>query len=127
MPKDRNISPRPAEALLPQGADGTGFFRPADGVRLEYNPAATQLGLEGSDRVFRERAGVDAAAEGNQVGPRVQLSAAGQAGERAEHVLPAPGGALRGDVLVADEAGQVVARAATLLDVAGHRAHPGIG
>ena len=46
---------------------------------------------------------------------------------RAEHVLPAPGGRLGGDVLVADEPGQVVARAAALLDVGGDRAHLRVG
>ena len=57
----------------------------------------------------------------------MQLRAAGQAGDGAEHVLPAPGGRLGGDVLVADEAGQVVARAAALLDVGGDGAHPRVG
>ena len=53
---------------------------------------------------------------------RMQLRAAGQARLRAEHVLRAAGAGLRVDVLVGDEAVQVVRRPAALLDVGGDRA-----
>ena len=105
----------------------TWLLGPHGGVRLEDDPPPRPLGLERGDRVLGQRGGVDPAADRLDVGPRVQLRAAGQAGEHAEHVLAPPGRRLGGDVLVADEPGQVVARAAALLDVGGDRADLRIG
>src|SRR6185437_9576724 len=84
-------------------------------------------GLERGHRVLGQRARVDPPADGLDVRPRVQLRAAGQAGDRADDVLAAPGGGLGGDVLVADEPGQVVSRLAAFLDVGGDRADLRVG
>src|SRR6185437_12077226 len=98
-----DVAAGPAQSLLPQGADAVGLLGPDHGVRLEDHPGTALLGLDRGDGVLGQRPGVDLAADGLDVGPRVQLRPAGQAGDRAEHVLAAPRGGLRGDVLVADE------------------------
>ena len=126
-PGDLDVAAGPAQPLLPQRHDAARFLGPDGGVRLEDDLLPSALGLERGDRVLGQRAGVDPAADRLDVGPGVQLRAAGQAGDHAQHLLAAPGGGLRGDVLVADEPGHVVAGAAALLDVGGDRADPGIG
>ena len=127
LPGDLHVAAGPAHPLAPQRPDGAGLLGPHHRVRLEDGPAPGELGLERGHRVLGQRAGVHPAAQVHQVLPGVQLRAAGQAGDRAQHLLAAAGGGRRDDVLVADEPGQVAARAAAFLDVRGDRADRGIG
>ena len=107
---DLDIASGPAEALLPERVDAAGLLCPDHGMGLEDDLASIELGLEGGEGVLGQRGGVDLAADGLDVEPGVELGAASQAGEHPEDVLAAPGRRLRGDVLVADEPGHVVAR-----------------
>ncbi len=116
---DLDIAAGPAQPLLPQPVDLVRLFRPYDGVRLEDHPVPGQLRPERGEGVLGQRGCVDPAAHGDQVLARVQLGAPGQAGGRAQDVLAAPRGRLGGDVLVADEPGEVVAGPGAFLDVGG--------
>src|SRR5664280_2719445 len=122
-----DVAPCPPQALLPQRVEAARLLGPHHGMGLEDDPSPRELGLERGERVLGQRRGVDATPDGLDVDPAVELGAARQAGQHAEHVLAPTCGGLCGDVFVADEPGHVVGRPTPLLDVGGHRTDLGIG
>ncbi len=98
-----HVPARPAQPLLPQTVDRPRLLGQHHGVRLEDHPPPLELPLEGRHRVLGERPRGDPSADGLEVRPRVQLRTAGEAGDRAAHVLHATGRELADHVLDRDE------------------------
>ena len=86
-----------------------------------------ELRLERGHGVLGERRGVDAAADGHEAVPCVELGAAREAGHAPQHVLGPARGRLGGHVLVGDEPVEIARLVGALLDVRGHGADPRIG
>ena len=119
--RDLQVAAPPAQALLPQPGDLARLFRPYDGAGVKYHALAGELDFERRRRVLGQRARVDPTADRLQARPREQLGAAGETRLRAEHVLRAAGGRLRGHVLERHEAVEVILRAAAQCRRSPHR------